>query len=134
MTDQPTFAIHFRATDDVHSVALNHIRVLLLEEEDGWIAQGLELDYAAAGVTPEDVKRRFEDGLGATISAHLQAFGGIEGLLKVAPQDVWNQWLTADKRYSFQQVSVHDLSEDDLPEDLVLPFRGIAYMEHRLAA
>ena len=133
MSEEPTFAIHFQASD-VHGVALNHIRVLLMEEEDGWIAQGLELDYAAAGVSPDDVKRRFEEGLSATIGAHLQAFGKIDGILKLAPQSTWDQWLTADKRYSFQQVSVHDLREDDLPEDLFLPFRGIAYMERGLAA
>ena len=134
MTDEPTFAIHFQAADNVHGVAFHHIRVLLLEEQGGWVAQGLDLDYAAAGTGPEDVKRRFEEGLSATITAHLQEFGSIEGILKVAPQAAWSQWFSADKRYSYGQVSVHDLREEGLPEDFDFPFRGIAYMEHRLAA
>ena len=44
-----------------HLVTIGALRVLITEEVDGlWSAQGIEIDFAACGVSLEDVQRRFE--------------------------------------------------------------------------
>ena len=38
------------------------LRVVVWQNDDGWMAQGLEIDYAAGGVSIEDVMERFSTG------------------------------------------------------------------------
>ena len=123
-----TSVVH-QQNDDVHTIYVNALRVLIIQDEDSWFAHGLELDYAAAGHDLEDVKHRFVTGLAGTITEHLKIYGTIEHILKVAPQDVWNLWLNAEKQYSLDTASLHDLRESVQAESWQLPFSGIAYLE-----
>jgi len=130
-SDTPTTVTHYKHTEDpdTQAVAVSSLRVLLVEDEDGWFAQGLELDYAAAGHDLEDVKRRFEEGLAATFNEHLNLYGTVENFLKIAPQDAWDLWLNADRQYSFAGASFHhpaDITETEAPR---LPFSGITYLQ-----
>ena len=118
----------------VHAVVVDTLRVVLVQDDDGWFAQGLELDYAASGHDLDDVKQRFEQGLAATFNEHLRVYGTVENFLKVAPQDAWDLWLNADKRYAFTCTSVHDLADTVETEQPRLPFSGIAYLQQAVAA
>jgi len=117
-------AIHAAHKDGVHHViGLGNIRVLLIPEDDAWFAQGLEIDYAAQGDTLAQAKREFEDGLEATVHAHLQRNGNIFGLLKVAPAEMWalaNDPTIKLRRYS--QVTQHHIIKEKSN------YEGIAYL------
>jgi hypothetical protein len=89
------------------------LRVLIVPEGGQWVAQGLEIDYVAYGATVNEAKANFENGLAATLQHNMEAFGTIENVLKVAPEDVWSEfWRTAPgSRNQYSQISVHHLSK-----------------------
>jgi hypothetical protein len=119
-------AVH-ASQEDRHAVALGSVRVLLREEAGEWFAQGVEIDYAATGTTPEEAKDRFERGLAATVHLHLSRFGSVERLLKFAPEAVW-QRLKARGAYAFSMVTVHDLAADLGRDAVKLPFERLVYL------
>ena len=129
--DEKAYAAHADAGDQ-HAVPVNALRVVVTQDEGQWFAQGPELDYAAAGTTEEDVKTRFAQGLGATINEHIRIYGNIERVVKVAPQDAWDLWLTGDRHYTPDHVSIRNLQES-APAFRALPFSGIAFLGKPLA-
>lgn len=119
-----TVAFHGQSSDGTHHVVgIGNLRVVIIPDGDVWFAQGLEIDYAVQGASEEDVKRKFEYGLEATVEAHLTIHGTIEGLLKVAPPEVWKEFLgdPSGKRKIYSQVTSHVLQEK-------LPFDGIDFL------
>jgi hypothetical protein len=82
--DSDAEAIHV-SSGKQHLVGLGSIRVLICPDGDCWFAQGVEIDYAAQGASIEDVKKRFEVGLRATIEENLKIYDSIDGLLAFAP-------------------------------------------------
>jgi hypothetical protein len=85
--------------------------------------------HAAGGTSLDDAKRRFEQGLHATVQAHLERFGTIERLLKTPPAEEWISLVQRGQNFEFSSTSVHDL------RDKSLPFRHLAYIEgHAKAA
>lgn len=78
-----------------HVVAVKALQVLLSNDGDGWFAQGLQIDYAACGSTIDEAKKNFEEGLAQTIVEHVRMYGEIDRLLKVAPQEAWEEYLQA---------------------------------------
>lgn len=77
-------------------VGINALRVLVDgNDTDGWMAQGLDIDYFICGKTEESVKKNFVEGLVKTIGLYLQEEGTIEGLLKPAPIEVWKEYFQA---------------------------------------
>lgn len=128
-----TTAVHAKSGGD-HIVGIGNLRVVIVQDEAAWFAQGLEIDYAAQGDSLESVKKAFEDGLCCTIHEHLRVYGTIEKFLKPAPSQVWKEMLydtIADvNRYS--QLSWHeDFEAKKLPN---LPFQGINYLQQQKAA
>ena len=89
-------------------VGILGLQVVLAKDGSAWVAQGIELDYAAAGTSEEDVKKRFEDGLFGTIQQHLNRFGNLANLLIPAQAEVWLDLLKLqpDSLY-YSSVSVH---------------------------
>jgi hypothetical protein len=117
-------AFHGQSSDGSHHVVgIGNLRVVIVPDGDFWFAQGLEIDYAVQGSSEAEVKKNFEYGLQATVNAHLTIHGTIEGLLKVAPPDVWKEFLgdPSGKRKLYSQVTSHVLQG-------VLPFDGIHYL------
>lgn len=116
--------------EDAHAVAFGALRVLICKDgEAHWFAQGIDLDYAAGGTSLDDAKHRFEQGLHATVQAHLERFGTIERLLKTPPTDAWLPLLQGGQGFEFSSTTMHDL------QDKGLPFRQLAYIEgHAKAA
>ena len=120
-------ALHVHNQDDHHAVAIGAIRVLVYERADEWFAQGIEIDYAASGVSLEDVQQRFEKGLAATAHLHLQHFSSLDQLLRFSPKEAWRK-LKAKDEYHFNMVTTHNLSELE-PGLQELPFGRIAYLK-----
>lgn len=96
------------------------LRVLITKDDGSWLAQGLDVDYAIDGDSLPDVKKRFEDGLAATIEAHLRVHGTIEQLLRIAPPEVWAQWNDAKnklRQFRHTTVIVTPQRQAELPFD-----------------
>jgi hypothetical protein len=124
IASDPAVAFHGQSLNGTHHVVgIGNLRVVIVRDGDFWFAQGLEIDYAVQGSSEKDAKKKFEDGLEATVEAHLMIHGTIEGLLKVAPPDVWKEFLgdPSGKKKIYSQVTSHVLQEK-------LPFDGIHYL------
>lgn len=78
------------------------LRVIVWQTIDGWMAQGLEIDYAAGGTSVEDVMDRFVDGLAMTLHLNQKNYGTIEKVLKPAPVEYWQKFLTGKARPTSQ--------------------------------
>ncbi len=112
-----TNTFHAKAGAD-HLIGVDGLRVLISEDADGWFAQGVEIDYFACGSSFEDVQRRFEAGLAATIDVHLNKHGSIENILKWAPPEVVSRLVGSDK-YSFSMLSKHEVTLPQFPYHLI---------------
>ena len=69
-----------------HIVGIGDLRVILSKEDGSWFAQALEIDYFAEGVSLEDVKKRFEDGLVLTIDENLPGLAAVSRPCSFRPQ------------------------------------------------
>lgn len=82
---------HQKDGDGNHTVSVSGLRVLITEDAAGlFCAQGLEIDYAAAGDSVESVRDNFMNGFCETILQHLDVFGDCKALLIQGPQDAWD--------------------------------------------
>jgi len=122
----PNFRKRPATIDAEQMVGLGNIKVIIVPDEKSWFAQGLEIDYGAQGDTPEDAKKNFQEGLGATIDLHLRMYGTIEKLLESAPPEVLQEASRNQERLElFSQVSFHDIGI----RSHGLPFSGIDYYQ-----
>ena len=132
MTKPTTSIDHVTDGGSKHAVVVNDLKVMLLKDGDNWFAQGLEIDYAAAGQTIEETKKNFEIGFANTIKEHLMMYGNIEKFLQIASQEAWQEFLNAPPETQHMIVStvqVHDLIEEsDL--DVKLPFSNILFIQN----
>lgn len=105
---------------------------MLFQDADQWVAQGLEIDYAAQADSVNSVKAAFERGLAMTLHENLRVFGKIDSVLRPAPEETWKALMTAGglvKRHT--QVSIRHAAnrqEDDL-SSVPLPFGAIDYFQ-----
>jgi hypothetical protein len=135
-----TTAYHGKAKDGRDVVEIGNLRVIIVKDDDAWFAQGLEIDYAVQGSSVANVKSKFERGLCATIHENLKTFGNIEGILRVAPQEVWQElfYNPSRKLKEYSSVSLHAISEslrlEDHSPQIKLPFDSIRFVESRPAA
>jgi len=124
-------AIYARAENGSSSiVGIGNLRVVIIQEEQMWYAQGLEIDYATQANSLPAVKALFADGLEATVHENLRVFGTIEKMLKPAPPEVWREMIYgryARKRsFYHSQLLFHEENVETLKE---LPFGGIDFLE-----
>ena len=115
---------------DLYAVVKATLRVLVCREGDLWSAQGVEFDYAACGTSFDDVLARFEEGLAATIHAHIQRYQSIDGLMRYAPESEW-QGMNDPTEFNVEILGVHKVEAGPLER---LPFDKIAYMQRKAAA
>ena len=115
-------AVHVEK-ESAHLVGLGKIRVIVFKEDGAWIAQGLEIDYAASGTTKGEAQKNFEIGLEGTVDLHIKIHNGIESLLKVAPAEIWKGLSGSAAEYRFTQITFHD------GLFAALPYKGIDYFE-----
>lgn len=131
-TKNKTEMLHMQDGDD-HLVGIKSLRVILSENDGLWFAQGLEIDYAAAGETLEEVKSNFEYGLEATIREHLKLHGHVENMLIPASQEAWKGFYATATNAMKQELTllkVHDLSNDNHNSIIGhgFPFKNIAFI------
>jgi len=125
----PAVAFHGKRDGCTNVVGVGNLRVMIShEDEDVWIAQGLEIDYAVEGSSLPDVKQQFETGLSATLLAHLRVYNSFTHVLKAAPAEMWQRFLQPEcgpecVKHRFS-LTAH---QRQLPEMAMLPFQGINY-------
>ena len=122
--DAPVFAFQVKK-DSTHAVGFGYIRVVLFKEDGMWIAQGLDVDYAAYAPTKQQAKKNFAIGLEGTVDLHIKIHENIENLLKRAPTEVWQKLLGTGTEYRFSQVTFHE----DLFKTAEIPYPGILFQE-----
>lgn len=116
-------AVQFDGADGSQIVVCDGLRVLITKEQGAWLAQGLEIDYAVDGESLADVKNRFMDGLARTIESNVRAYGNLNALLRIAPQQVWTQWNDAKnklRRFKSTTMIAKPTPQQTLPFDHVL--------------
>jgi 3-mercaptopyruvate sulfurtransferase SseA len=111
---------HLTLSDDeiglrLDAVGIRNLCVLVTEEDPGvWVAQGLQIDYAAQGRSAAEVKQRFHDGLRATISDQMEQYHSITQLLVPAREEVFAEFRDAIKGpvyYSHLVLCVEPINE-----------------------
>lgn len=126
-----TEALHAQNGDN-HIVAVDKLRVLLLKDNGGWFAQGLEIDYAASGSNIDETKTNFETGFCKTVHEHLILHGTIDNLLKVAPQEAWAEFYKCPidaVKQSYSCFQFHTVEKAlFLPEGIAFPFNEISFI------
>jgi hypothetical protein len=138
VTEDNCTVFHAKTKDGkINVVAVNALKVVIARDGAGWFAQGLDIDYAAGGSTPDVAKANFENGLVASIDLHLKAYNSISKLLKPAPQAVWQEMFygpligqNTTQAKNYHQISVH--SPDQIK--MFTFFQNIEYFELALAA
>lgn len=103
-----------------HFVGLVDLRVMLVNDDGAWFAQGLELDYVAQGATLADAQKSFEKGLALTIREHLKMFGHIKQILKPAPQEVWAEFYSLSEGGRFTLSVGTKQSIDETCDDCII--------------
>ena len=124
----PATAEHYKdGPRDV--VKIGNLRVLVIRDGSWWLAQGLEIDYAAQGTSLDDVKEKFLHGLAGTAHAYLDKFGSIERFLRPASADALRELAIASER---KMLKLSSTTEHEMPlaEPMrQLPFSGISFFE-----
>lgn len=119
-------AEHITDGAERHRVKFGNLRVLVVQEDGQWFAQGIEVDYAAAGDSLEDVKDRFSRGLLETARAHIRRFETIDGMLRFAPEATWRRIFDESEAYD---VTLQQVQAISAPKEPTLPFKQIAYLQ-----
>ena len=94
------------------------LQVIVAPEGRSWVAQGLEIDYAAAGDTERQARLAFLAGLGATAQAHLERNGNLAELNTPAAPETWVPLVTAQAgarvriERETMDLRVHGLNQD----------------------
>lgn len=123
-----TNAVHVNI-DHEHVVMFNDLRVLISGDNDkGWFARGIEIDYFACGESLEDVQRNFAVGFEATVKEHLKRYGNIERFLRWAPLEEIMDLLDS-KKYVFANISKVYIEKD---EDFFIPFDNLCFLKQEL--
>jgi len=87
--------MEFTATeseDGALGIKLNDLKVWIYRGTNHWVAQGLDIGYAASGETLEDVKKNFERGLFGTLAVNWKIHRNIEPVMRPAHPIVWIKW------------------------------------------
>jgi len=80
-------AVHTDAAGENRAIVIDNLHVMIVPEGNGFFAQAFEIDYGVQGSTVEEVKKRFEDGLAATIHHNIEIYGSIKNILY--PNQEW---------------------------------------------
>jgi hypothetical protein len=92
--EYPKFDYRVTPADDGRwDIEIRHLKVWLYSDERStWIAQGLDIGYAASAANPEDAQKKFSRGLASTMVVNLEKFGTIAAIVRPAPPEVWLAW------------------------------------------
>lgn len=90
--------VHQRGKD--HQAVAAQLRVLIVPADGGgFVAQGLEIDYLAAGATLAEVQTNFAEGLMRTVQAYLRRGRKLDALFRKGrtPPEAWQMWLDGER-------------------------------------
>lgn len=105
-------ALHAQTENGTDVVMIDKLRVALMQDGSTWVAQGLEIDYAAEGSSLDEAKTAFARGLMLTLRENVRVFGNIRNVLRVAPPEVWNAYMAANVlRQIHSQISEHSVRQ-----------------------
>ncbi len=92
------------------AVGIYNLHVLIVPDGSGWFAQAFEIDYGVQCNSLEEVKKRFEEGLAATIQHNVDIYGGIDNMLH--PNQDWYAFKaqTQGAEYDYSCVEVFKVS------------------------
>lgn len=115
----------------VHAAGVKALHVLLCQDDGGWFAQGLEIDYAACGADLDEAKANFSKGLISTTHEHLIMYGNLKKLLVLAPQDAWDEYYKAPAETISQEMFTF-ITAIATPEQKAaaeaIPFAGMQFI------
>jgi len=113
---------HLRNPDGSESVFW-FVRVLLLRDGRHVVAQGLDVDYCAAGDSLAEAKENFTRGFIATIEANLREFGSIDSLIAPAPAEFFRLF------YKAEAAAEPESKDLDLPDDAPRKLRRLQFFQ-----
>lgn len=123
LSDGNGTAVHVESNDGHHAICMKSLRVVLIQDGDkSWFAQSLDIDYASSGATMADAQANFEQGLSATIKAHLETFGNIDRLMK--SPDLGDLHIPQGPQFGFSMTTAHRISDSYISN---LPYENIEY-------
>lgn len=103
-----TKAAHVKLSDGDQAVGIGNLHVLIVQDGKFWVAQGIEIDYAAQGASIAEAKANFEEGLTLTIEQNLQVYQTIAKILTPAPTHIQLEALRLKESVqSYGQVTFH---------------------------
>ncbi len=110
------------ASDGSWDVEIRHLKVwLYLDEHRYWIAQGLDIGYAASAPTFEDAQKKFSRGLASTLVVNMEKFGTIDPIVRPAPPEVWLAWRRSIRAAQSPLPQRVVTEEDDVVPGLIAP-------------
>ena len=87
--EAPSTPEHERHDEKNAAASATTLQVIVAADGDGWVAQGIEIDYAAGGDNPADAMNRFAVGLEATAQASLSNHGNLTAFLRPTKIEDW---------------------------------------------
>jgi hypothetical protein len=81
---------------DSPCIDIGGLNVWIYRDGAQWIAQGIEVDYAAAAETQEQARSLFSVGLMMSLIENVRRFGNVHRFIsKRAPREIEEAWLLA---------------------------------------
>jgi hypothetical protein len=98
------------------------LRVLVMPTDEGFFAQGLEIDYVATGRTEEEVRDHFARGFVATVLSYMRRKRDLKALFSksTTPQEYWALYFSSAKQHTFNCAVRCDVAEY-VPQDSPIP-------------
>jgi hypothetical protein len=121
--DYPEFDCRVaRAAHGSWDLEVRHLKVWLYRDARcAWIAQGLDIGYAASAPTLEEAQQKFSRGLASTLVVNMEKFGTIDAVVRPAPPEVWLAWRRS-LRAAQPAIPKHVVTEeDDVVPGLIAP-------------
>lgn len=91
--DAPEFIYEIETDESGRKIFhVRDLKVWIYRNRDDWIAQGLDIGFAASGRSFEEAQERFMRGLFATIDQNLRLLESLDHLVKPAEPEYWIAW------------------------------------------
>ncbi|WP_313424198.1 hypothetical protein [Stenotrophomonas rhizophila] len=130
---QPKVVVAHGATEDgkKHLVAAQ-MRVFVCHTHDGYVAQGLEIDYCSVGDTVDEVQKNFARGFLATVESLIKRKRPLSALFKSkTPPEIWQEYIDSQAQDNLICGTIVDLT-GELPTEV--PYQQLAFCAPRQMA
>jgi hypothetical protein len=109
-------------TDGERQAAAAALRVLVMPTDEGFFAQGLEIDYVATGRTEEEVREHFAKGFIETVHSYMRRKRDLAALFSksTTPREYWALYYASAKQHTFKCAVRCDVAQY-VPENSPVP-------------